>query len=122
MKTTINIKPTDIIQKGWVAYHMLGNKIDDLMVMNGDLGGYANTPAQQLVDDGWSFVCRTKRYKKGQKVNVCPWPKTPSKQSGQAGYRENPLRCPHCQGLIKVKTTLIQNISVEKQDLLCSIN
>jgi len=70
------MKATVIIKPGFVAYHLSNGKIDKLMVLAKDCGGYKDQPCQMLVDDGWSFVCRTKKFNIGDKIWYKPWPKT----------------------------------------------
>jgi len=65
-------KPNDFIKKGFVAYHISGGKIDDKMVLR-TLNGYEGKRCQELVDDGWSFVCDTAKYKMGQKTKRKAW-------------------------------------------------
>jgi hypothetical protein len=67
------MKPTDIIKQGCVAYHVSAGTIGDKMVLK-TLGGYKGRSCQILIDDGWSFVCRTPEYKVGQKTRRKPWP------------------------------------------------
>lgn len=77
------MKATDIIKAGCVAYHISGGKIDDKMVLV-PVGGYDGKPCQELIDDGWSFVCRTLEYKVGQKTRRKAWPtKISAPQSGR---------------------------------------
>lgn len=70
-----NLKQTDIVQKGYVAYAVKGGKIEDLMVIPKS-GGYDGKCCQELVDDGWHFVCSGKKYKIGAKTKRQPWPKS----------------------------------------------
>ena len=67
------MKPANIIKSGCVAYHIFGGIIDDKMVLV-PIGGYKGKRCQELIDDGWSFVCRTPEYKVGQKTRRKPWP------------------------------------------------
>ncbi len=74
------LKPTDIIKKGYYAYHVTCGKVDDFLGMLGDLAGYKDKLCQELVDDGWDFVCSFKKYKKGDKTKSKIWPKSPPKK------------------------------------------
>jgi len=68
------IKPSTIIKPSFVAYFIVGGKVKDLMTFGKDCGGYNNRPCQELIDDGWNYICETKKYTKGQKVKVKIWP------------------------------------------------
>jgi hypothetical protein len=48
------------------------------MVMN-TLGDYEGYPVQELINDGWSIVCKTKIYQKGQKTRAKALAVTPKK-------------------------------------------
>ena len=111
------LKSTDIIKPTYYAYHIgPGNKIDDVMTRIG--GGYTGKPVQQLIDDGWSFVCRSKKYKKGQTVDVKPMSKTerppvPATQNATSAVPSTRnLCCPHCNGLLRIQ--LIGSITLTK--------
>ena len=63
------LPPDTIIQTGFVAYHVNDSKIvDDVMVLN-TLGGYANSPVSELSRDGWTFVCDSKKYQMGDRID-----------------------------------------------------
>ena len=62
------LKSYEIIQPGFVAYHVSGNRIDDVMNVECNLGGYKDKPVSELVRDGWTFVCRSEKYKIGDEV------------------------------------------------------
>jgi hypothetical protein len=64
------LKLTDPLKAGYYAYHVSGGKINDFMKIG---GGYLKPVANDvktIISDGWSFVSRTKKYKKGQKVSI----------------------------------------------------
>lgn len=70
------LKPTDLIRKGYYGYHVHAGKIDDVMSFLSGCGDYEGKPCQQLVDDGWDFVCSFKKYKKGDNTKHNIWPKS----------------------------------------------
>jgi hypothetical protein len=59
------LKLDDLIKVGYVAYHIAGGKIDDWMKIERAHGTVAD-----IIDEGWSFISRTKKYKKGQKALI----------------------------------------------------
>jgi len=61
------LKLSDPIKSGYYAYHVTAGKIDDEMRLG---GGYLANDVNRVITDGWSFVARTKKYKKGQKASI----------------------------------------------------
>lgn len=64
------LKLSDPLKSSYYAYHITGGIVDDFMKVG---GGYLKPKVhtvENLIWDGWSFVCRTKKYKKGQKASI----------------------------------------------------
>ncbi len=61
----MQINPSELIHRGNIAYHVTNDIIDDMMILD-FLGGYKDKNIQELIDDGWSFVCDKRDYQLGQ--------------------------------------------------------
>lgn len=61
------LKLTDPIKVGYYAYHIAGEKIDDYMKI---LRHAEKDTVETIIKEGWSFISRTKKYKKGQKASI----------------------------------------------------
>lgn len=101
--------PSDIIKPHYVAYHVgINGKIDDMMTNL--RGAYTGKTIQAIINDGWSFVIRSKKYKKGQKAPDFPTQREPILKVLPPYPLDDYLRCPHCAG--KLKITLSHNTRI----------
>lgn len=116
----MKLKTTTIIPVGAVAYHISNGKIDDCLCMGNTLGGYLGKPVQNLVNDGWSFVCAKKEFKKGDKCNYKPdETKLPAPSSLSVPKMEmtgvpglDKFHCPYCNHELHATITMMAQLKL----------
>ena len=113
------LKATDIIKPSHVAYHICGGVVDDVMPMvKSDRNFYLGKPVQQLIDDGWSFVCSSKDFKKGNKTrytaDVAQIQKNTQQSLPTPGV-DGVIKCPHCEKTLQIKLKSLIQVEVHKQ-------
>lgn len=96
------LKPSDLIPKYSYAYHIGSGHIDDVMFMGSNSRGYKGKLVQDLINDGWSFVCATKDYNKGDVCKIKPFPCTPISRPKETIPESEKMRCPYCKHELKV--------------------
>jgi hypothetical protein len=73
------VQPDQLILDGYVAYAVCNGKIIDSMIMtemHDRLNGYKGKLVQELIDDGWNFVCDKLDYLDNAICTIQPFPRT----------------------------------------------
>ena len=69
------LKLDKIIDGHEFAYHVSGTVVDDIMPMCPNRNNsYIGQMVNELIRDGWSFVCSARDYKMGDKIDFEPEP------------------------------------------------
>ena len=104
----------ELIPKDAWAYGLNARMIVDAMCLGSNEGGYKNHIVQDLINDGWSFVCATEEFVKGDK---CDYKPDKAKYSRTVENTEKDkvdpgcILCPHCNE--KITLTVVSAITVK---------
>jgi hypothetical protein len=67
------------------------------MFMGANSRGYKGKLVQDLINDGWSFVCETKMFNQGDKCKIKPFQPAPISRPKQSIPEPEKMRCPYCK-------------------------